>query len=143
MLLEFPDDPACETLERQYMLGPSLLVAPVFSAAGEVTYYVPAGRWTHLITGEVIEGPGWRRETHGYLSLPLLVRPGTLLPLAARDDRPDYDYLEGVELKAYELAEGATATAVVHTLNGSVAAVFTARRAGEQVTVTREDSSTN
>jgi len=71
------------------------------------------------------------------------VRPGTLLALGARDDRPDYDYLEGVELKAYELAEGTTATAVVHTLNGSVAAVFTARRAGEQVTVTREDSSTN
>ncbi len=31
MLLEFPEDPACETLDRQYMLGESLLVAPVFS----------------------------------------------------------------------------------------------------------------
>lgn len=31
MVLEFPDDPGCAHLERQYMLGPDLLVAPVFS----------------------------------------------------------------------------------------------------------------
>ncbi|MFK9882575.1 TIM-barrel domain-containing protein, partial [Klebsiella pneumoniae] len=31
MMLEFPDDPACDYLDRQYMLGDSVLVAPVFS----------------------------------------------------------------------------------------------------------------
>jgi alpha-D-xyloside xylohydrolase len=31
MVLEFPDDPGCAHLERQYMLGGDLLVAPVFS----------------------------------------------------------------------------------------------------------------
>jgi alpha-D-xyloside xylohydrolase len=39
--LEFPDDPACTHLERQYMLGDDLLVAPVFRADGDVSYYVP------------------------------------------------------------------------------------------------------
>ena len=29
MLLEFPDDPTCDTLDRQYMLGGALLVAPI------------------------------------------------------------------------------------------------------------------
>jgi alpha-D-xyloside xylohydrolase len=38
MILEFPEDPAVEGLDRQYMLGDSLLVAPVFSHAGEVSY---------------------------------------------------------------------------------------------------------
>jgi len=75
MTLEFPDDPACDGLDRQYMLGDALLVAPVFSDS-VVDYYVPAGRWTNLITGDVVEGPGWRRETHSYMSLPLLVREG-------------------------------------------------------------------
>lgn len=28
MFVEFPDDPACRTLDRQYMFGPSMLVAP-------------------------------------------------------------------------------------------------------------------
>src|SRR5215216_87949 len=49
MLLEFPDDPACAYLDLQYMLGDSLLVAPVFSHDGSVSYYVPAGRWTNLL----------------------------------------------------------------------------------------------
>lgn len=31
MMLEFPDDPACDYLDRQYMLGDSMMVAPVFS----------------------------------------------------------------------------------------------------------------
>ena len=46
MLLEFPDDPAAEMLDRQYMLGDSLLVAPVFSEEGEASYYLPEGKWT-------------------------------------------------------------------------------------------------
>ena len=57
MLLEFPDDPACAYLDRQYLLGDSLLVAPVFAADGVVDYYVPAGRWTHFLTGETVVGP--------------------------------------------------------------------------------------
>ena len=95
MLLEFPNDPACDTLDRQYLLGGSLLVAPVFTEDGTIDYYLPAGRWTDLLTGRVQEGPGWRREQHDFLSLPLMVRPGTILPLGAVDDRPDYDYADG------------------------------------------------
>jgi alpha-D-xyloside xylohydrolase len=73
MLLEFPDDPACHTLDMQYMLGPALLVAPVFDPDGEVTYYLPAGEWHNLLTGEVVNGPLWRKEKHNYFSLPLWV----------------------------------------------------------------------
>ncbi|HVJ57552.1 MAG TPA: alpha-xylosidase, partial [Terrimicrobiaceae bacterium] len=36
MLLEFPEDPACEMLDRQYLLGGSLLVAPIFTEHGIV-----------------------------------------------------------------------------------------------------------
>ncbi len=80
MHLEFPDDPGCDTLDRQYMLGDSLLVAPVFSD-DTVDYYVPAGRWTSLLDGRTVEGPRWVRETHGYLSLPLLVREGATIEM--------------------------------------------------------------
>ena len=76
MFMEFPDDPACAYLDRQYMLGPDLLVAPVFSEDGEVSYYLPDGEWTRLLTGEKIKGGSWRTETHGFLSLPLLTRSG-------------------------------------------------------------------
>ncbi len=43
MILEFPDDPTAAYLDRQYMLGSDILVAPVMSASGEVTFYVPPG----------------------------------------------------------------------------------------------------
>ena len=43
MFVEFPDDPACRTLDRQYMFGPSMLVAPVFTYSGEVSYRIRCG----------------------------------------------------------------------------------------------------
>jgi alpha-D-xyloside xylohydrolase len=98
MLLEFPDDPAVPYLDRQYLLGRDLLVAPVFSENGEVEFYLPAGTWTNWFTGERVEGGVWRRETHGMLTLPLYVRQGAVIPLGARTDRPDYDYLDGLSL---------------------------------------------
>lgn len=61
MPMEFDGDRACEDLDRQYMLGDGLLVAPVFREDGEVEYYLPAGRWTHLLSGEVAGG-AWRRR---------------------------------------------------------------------------------
>ncbi|KQR39085.1 alpha-xylosidase [Microbacterium sp. Leaf159] len=117
MQLEFPDDPAVGYLDRQYMLGSSLLVAPVFSEDGGVEFYLPEGEWTSLLTGETVTGGGWRRETHGFESLPLYVRPGTVLPWGSRTDKPDYDYHEGLTLRVFPGGEG-TATVTVTAPDG-------------------------
>jgi len=74
MLLEFPEDRTAWFVDGQYMLGPDLLVAPVFSASGEVEFYLPAGNWTNYFTGEQVTGGGWRSEKHDFMSLPLYVR---------------------------------------------------------------------
>ncbi|BCJ61801.1 alpha-xylosidase [Micromonospora endophytica] len=138
MALEFPDDPACAYLDAQYLLGPDLLVAPVLSAEGEVTYYVPAGRWTRWQDSRTVEGPGWRTETHGFDSLPLLVRPGAVVPVGARDDRPDYPYADGVILRAYQLADGTHRVVTVPDTDGAPAAVFEITRDGDRIRVTRD-----
>jgi alpha-D-xyloside xylohydrolase len=138
MLLEFPDDPACDYLDRQYLLGESLLVAPVFSAGGRVNYYVPAGRWTHLLTGAVVNGPGWVQEIHDFLSLPLLVRPNSLLATGAVVDRPDYDFADGVTIEAFELADGAELAVSVPDVNGQEAARFLVQRQGDRVSAQRQ-----
>jgi len=101
MIVEFPDDPAVAYLDRQYMLGPDLLVAPVFDADGVVDFYLPAGGWTSLLTGERLTGGRWITQKHALDSLPLFVRDGAVLPFGSRDDRPDYDYLDGLELRLY------------------------------------------
>jgi len=136
MVLEFPDDPACAHLERQYMLGASLLVAPVFADDGRVGYYVPAGTWTHLLSGRTVTGPRWVEETHDFHSLPLLVRPGTVLPWGAVDDRPDYPYARGVTLRIYEPQDGTTVRCRVPSPDGTTAATFTVTRTAHEVTVT-------
>ena len=139
MLMEFPEDPATRTLDRQYMLGPDLLVAPVFSADGDVEYYVPEGTWTSLLTGERITGPAWRRETHGFDSLPLLVRPGAVLPWGADDQRPDGDWLDGLTLRVFDVdAPAVERTVSVPDLSGVPAAVFRVVRDGDTVRVTAE-----
>jgi alpha-D-xyloside xylohydrolase len=121
MPFEFPDDPACDYLDRQYMLGDALLVAPVLAADGVVDYYLPEGRWTHLLSGAVAEGGRWLRETHGYLGLPIMVRPNSIIPLGANRERPDYDYADGVTFHIFELAEDDAALVEVPTLGGDVA----------------------
>ncbi|GAA1754929.1 alpha-xylosidase [Nonomuraea bangladeshensis] len=137
MQLEFPGDRACDHLDAQYMLGPDLLVAPVLSAGGEVSYYVPAGEWTRLLDGATVTGPAWHTEVHGFDSLPLLVRPGAVLPVGAREDRPDYDYADGVTLRAYRLADGDHRTVTVPTVDGGTGAVFEVSRDGERVRARR------
>jgi alpha-D-xyloside xylohydrolase len=140
MVVEFPDDPACTYLDRQYLLGSDLLVAPVFTEDGTVDYYVPDGEWTHYLTGETITGPRWVRERHGFDSVPLLVRPGAVLPVGATDDRPDYDYADGVTLRVYGIADGATVITEVPTAAGDVAATFTTSRRGDAVYVTVDNA---
>ena len=125
MMLEFPDDPACDTLDRQYMMGESLLVAPVFHADSHVDYYLPDGLWTSLLDGRKVQGGRWQKETHDFLSLPLMVRPGTVLPMGQCDDRPDYDYTDGLELHVYQLAEGQTVVLKIPDLKGQIAATYT------------------
>ena len=106
MMLEFPTDRAAATVDTQYMLGDALLVAPVFNAGGEMSFYVPEGTWTHLLDGQTFTGPRWFEGRYGFDSLPLLVRPGTVLPVGARTDRPDYDWADAVSLRLFEITEG-------------------------------------
>jgi alpha-D-xyloside xylohydrolase len=138
MLLEFPTDPGCDTLDRQYMLGEELLVAPVFTYDQMVDYYLPEGTWTGFLSGQKVQGGGWRKEKHGFFSLPLLAQPNSIIPVGGRDDRPDYDYADGVTLQVYELAEGRHAPVVIRSLSGETAVTFDVTRSGKTITILRQ-----
>ncbi len=121
MQLEFPGDPAVAYLDRQYLLGPDLLVVPVFNAEGVADFYLPEGDWTDFWTGAVVEGGRWRRETHGFRSMPLYVREGAVIPMGSRADRPDYDYLDGVTLHVHPTRERGSRTVLVTNPDGAEA----------------------
>lgn len=135
MVLEFTEDRTCHYADRQYMLGDSFLTAPIFNEEGMADYYLPAGRWTDFFTGEVKTGGSWIKEKHGYLSVPLLVKENSIVALGARDDRPDYDYGDGVELRIYELGDGVRVSDVVFGMDNAEEVKVSAERAGNVITV--------
>ncbi|GIG29000.1 alpha-xylosidase [Cellulomonas marina] len=145
MALEFPRDRAVAGLGTQYVLGGSLVVAPVFSASGDVDVYLPGpaagevGPWTHLLSGERVPGGSWRHERHGFDSLPLYVRPGTVLPLGAVEDTPEYAWAEGVTLRLFALPDGYDAVTAVPGGTGAPAR-FHVRRTGGRVVVRSDDA---
>ncbi|MCR4808129.1 MAG: alpha-xylosidase, partial [Lachnospiraceae bacterium] len=145
MVFEYPDDPACAYLDMQYMLGDSLMVAPIFNDKGISEYYLPgnssgaedkgACRWTHLLTDEKREGGRYYKDTYDYFSLPLYAAPNTILIRGNTDDRPDYDYTDNLTVHIYELADGCTATADIVNLEGEVVNEITATRSGSSICV--------
>jgi alpha-D-xyloside xylohydrolase len=135
------------------MLGSSLLVAPVFREDGVVEYYVPRGTWTNLLTGQTIEGGGWRRETCDFMHLPLLVRENTVLPMSSEEERPQWRLQDPLSLNLFHITDGAdillrvpaTPFAVSRTENRDRAeeggaAVFQCKRTGEKITLTSDGS---
>jgi alpha-D-xyloside xylohydrolase len=135
MLLEF-NDPGSEDCDRQYMLGDSLLVAPVLREDGMVDYYLPRGKWTHLLTGETVNGGGWCRDKFDFFSLPLFVRENTILPTGSREDTPDYDYSQDLTLTIFHLADGSKSHCQVCGTDGRPFLTASAQRQGDTIMVT-------
>lgn len=135
MVLEFTEDRNTHYLDKQYMLGDSLLVAPIFNPDCIGEYYLPKGRWTNFFTGEVKEGGNWYSEKFDYLSIPLFVKENSILCLGSHDDKPDYDYEDKPEIRIYCLKDGTTATATICNQKGEEAVKITASRKGDTITV--------
>ncbi len=135
MVFEYPKDPACGFLDMQYMLGESLLVAPVFNEEGKGCYYLPEGLWTDWQTGEVKEGGRYYQGVYDYFSLPLYVKENTLLAVGSVDNRPDYDYAKNCELHLYTLGDGKEAVCRIPDTEGAIVQTVTAVRNGGQITL--------
>ena len=133
MVLEYPNDPACLYLDRQYMLGECIMVAPVFSDDGIVSYYLPEGNWTNLLSGERISGGLWRKEKHDYFSLPLMIRDNSIVTMGKYNTRPDYDYSDGVEFHLFGLQDGVKAETTVFNTAGKLELTAQAMRKGKMI----------
>lgn len=105
LFLEFPEDPFVWNVDTQYMLGPNLLVAPIFNAEGSAQYYLPKGNWYGILDGKIRTGPGFITEIHDFMSIPLLLRPGSAVVFGQEIAEGSgvrrnavYDYTEGITL---------------------------------------------
>lgn len=141
MVLEYPEDVSCSYLDRQYMLGDCLLVAPIFNEEGLAEYYLPKGTWTNYLTGEEVEGNCWRREMHDYLSIPLMVRENTILPTSTQTLSAQAGYEKELVLKVYGLKEGAEAYTCVYQEQEKIVEIKI-KKNGKMVTIVSDASYT-
>ena len=138
MVLEYTDDKNCHYLDKQYMFGDSLLVAPIFNDESRAEYYLPKGIWTNFFTGKEYKGGTWIEENHSYLSIPLMVRENSIIAVGAHDDKPDYDYADNCELRVYALHDGAKADTVVYGMENVAELSVSVKRQGHTIIVTSE-----
>ena len=142
MILEFMNDRNCDYLATQYMLGDSLLVAPIFNDKSMAKYYLPEGIWTDFFTGKTLEGGRWISETHSYLSIPLMVRPNSIIAIGSNDSKPDYNYAKNPELRIYQLLENMLAKTVIYDDKTQEQLQITAIRKNNTITI-HQDNKTN
>lgn len=139
MVIDYADDPACLTLDRQYMLGESLLCAPVFDESGEAEFYLPQGEWFDLLgktDASLTQGGRWLRRKCSYLEMPVYVRHNSIIVMGDFKDDVCYDYLDNATVLICGLQDSASASCALYKAAGGIDCNITATRAGNRITVT-------
>lgn len=135
MVIDFENDPACLSLDRQYMFGDNILVAPIFNEEGTAEFYVPAGIWTDIISEKQYEGGKYYNEKFDYFSLPCLAKPNSIIAYGSFEKDFEYDYLNGTEFVIYEPEDGKTIECNIYNTDAEKVFTLTALRNGDKVEV--------
>jgi alpha-glucosidase len=81
LFLAFPEDSATYCVEDEFLLGDSLLVAPVLEeGATRRSVYLPAGRWYDFWTSQAHDGPATIDASAPLEQIPLYARAGSVIP---------------------------------------------------------------
>jgi hypothetical protein len=81
LYLNYPDQDAAYTHPQEYLYGDNVLVAPITSAGGSVSAWIPPGTWTDYFTGTVYTGPSTATITKPLSEMPVLVKAGGVVPI--------------------------------------------------------------
>ncbi len=137
MIVDFAYDRAALPVDTQYMLGDSLLAAPVFNEDGICSFYLPKGGiWTDIQTGEQLEGGSWYTKKYDYFGMPLYAKPGSIIVFGDYKNHAEYDYADNMKIVIYGLEDGRTAEAKVYDKDAVLIAGIKAARCGDTINVT-------
>lgn len=135
MIVEFTEDTTCKYLDTQYMLGESLLIAPVLNEDGIAEFYLPEGIWTDIVTGDTYEGGKFVKRTCTYTEMPILARENTILPFGQFDGDVVYDYIDGAEFIIYQPKDGEKSAVSICDQDGKLVFTLEAFRSGDIIEV--------
>jgi alpha-glucosidase (family GH31 glycosyl hydrolase) len=108
-----PGEPRAYTVPNQFAFGSELIVAPItaprdaVTLRGEVRAWLPPGAWIDVFTGTAYDGDREVDLHRDGRSIPVLLRAGGILPLAAEDDLDATRNPERLELLVAPGADGA------------------------------------
>lgn len=103
MVMDFADDPAVRKISDQYMFGPSILVAPVYSykARKREVHFPRAAGWYDLYTGRYINGGGRLEVDAPYERMPVFIKEGSVIPFGPLISYTDGKHADPVTLFIY------------------------------------------
>ncbi|MDT8915974.1 ricin-type beta-trefoil lectin domain protein [Amycolatopsis sp. PS_44_ISF1] len=104
LYLDYPAQEDAYTHPQEYLYGDNVLVAPITSAAGSVSAWIPPGTWTDYFTGASYTGPSTTTLSAPLTSMPVLVKSGGIVPT-----RTDYTQDQHQPLTQLTLSVGAGA----------------------------------
>ena len=83
LVMDYPEDPATHQLDNQYLMGDSILVAPMVLEDGDSReVYLPEGVWYDFWTNEAYEGANKYEIKVPLERIPVFVKAGSLIPYA-------------------------------------------------------------
>lgn len=126
MFIEFPDDRVCLTLDKQYMLGDSLLAAPIFNENSTAEFYLPEGKWTDIITNETFTGGHYFSKKCSYMEMPLMARENSLIAYGNFKDDFEYDYAANAEIVWYSPVNNIESRIEIADKDGNITFKFSA-----------------
>jgi hypothetical protein len=83
LYLDYPGQPDAYSHPGEYLLGPSMLVAPVTTPGNvaSTSVWFPSGRWTDWFTGATFTGPSTQTLQVPLNRMPVFVKAGGIVPL--------------------------------------------------------------
>jgi len=137
MSYEFPSDALATFSRDQFMVGSSLLAAPVTTATGNVRFYVPAGVWTNLFSRETLTGPRFASRKEELGSFPIFARPNSIITTLTNADShaSSRSFLDNVTFTCFAPADGKVAACEVFDDKGKASGVINVLKEGNKITV--------
>lgn len=102
LIMEFPLDENCQNLSDQFMIGDSILLAPVYQPDQKKRMlYLPKGKWFDFWNKKVYKGPKHLIVDAPLAKLPIFIKAGSIIPLNEKLNYIGEKELESLNLNIF------------------------------------------
>ena len=109
LVLDYPSDKNAQKIFDQYMVGESILAAPLSGTSDTRDVYLPGGVWYNYNTNEKLEGGKTYKIKVSLSEIPIFIKEGTILPMAKPTGSVNPDEPFEITCKIYgRMPSGAT-----------------------------------